>query len=99
MATRYRFGEFELDTLTGELVSASTTQRLPPKVLGVLHALLEQIGQAKGEPLLLCTDFKLRGSPIVRNEAEAVEAYGRSTIDSLVVGSRVYERAALPTKK
>lgn len=63
-----------------------------------LHALLERIGEGGGAPLVLCTDLKLRGSPIVRNEGEAVEAYMRSTIDTLVVASRVYEREQLPTK-
>ncbi len=57
-----------------------------------LHALLTRIGKETGSPLLLHADLSLRGSPIVRNEAEAVDAWRRSGLDVLVAGERLYER-------
>ncbi len=58
-----------------------------------LHGLLVRLGQENGAPLALLADLALRGSPLVRNEAEAVEAFRRSGLDALVVESRVYTRA------
>ena len=57
-----------------------------------LHGLLARIGEAQGAPLLYLTDLALRGSPLVRSEAEAVEALGRSGLDALIAESRLYVR-------
>ncbi|QDU67478.1 carbamoyltransferase N-terminal domain-containing protein [Engelhardtia mirabilis] len=63
-----------------------------------LHAVVRAFGAATGTPLLLCTDFKLRGAPIVRSESEGLDAYMRSTLDSLIAGPRLYRREAIPKK-
>jgi carbamoyltransferase len=57
-----------------------------------LSELLRRQEEATGAPLLLITDFALRGAPVVRHEAAAVEAFGRSTLDALVAGPRLYTR-------
>jgi carbamoyltransferase len=57
-----------------------------------LHALLTRVGEARGAPLLLLADLALRGSPLVRDEAEACEAFARSGLDALVAGERLYAR-------
>jgi len=56
------------------------------------HRLLTRFGETAGAPLLLHDDFALRGSPIVRSEIDAVEAFERSALDALFVEDRVYER-------
>lgn len=56
------------------------------------HALLCRHGETSGAPLLLHTTFELRGSPMVRNEAEAVDAWRRSGLECLVAANRLYER-------
>jgi carbamoyltransferase len=55
-----------------------------------LHALLLRLGAAVGAPLALAADFHLRGQPLVRTAAEALDAYRRSSLDVLVVGARLY---------
>jgi predicted NodU family carbamoyl transferase len=57
-----------------------------------LHGLLSRVEGSCGAPLLWLTDLALRGSPLVRSEAEAVEAFGRSELDALVAGTRLYSR-------
>jgi carbamoyltransferase len=57
------------------------------------HKLLIEFGKATGAPLLLHDTFSLRGSPIVRVEGDAHDAFQRSSLDCLVVEDRVYERA------
>jgi carbamoyltransferase len=57
------------------------------------HGLLTSFGAASGAPLLLHGTFGLRGSPIVRIEGDAVDAFRRSSLDGLVVEDRLYERA------
>lgn len=59
-----------------------------------LHELLTRVEQRSGHPLLLLETFRLRGSPVVRNEADAVDAFGRSGLDALVAGTRLYAREA-----
>jgi carbamoyltransferase len=59
----------------------------------VLHAVLREIGAASGAPILWLADLALRGSPLVRSESEAVEAFRRSDLDVLFAGSRLYERS------
>jgi carbamoyltransferase len=55
-----------------------------------LHGLLGRLAASGAPPLLWITDFALRGSPLVRNESEAVEALGRSGLHALVAGTRLY---------
>jgi carbamoyltransferase len=56
-----------------------------------LHALLLELGGMSGVPCLLMTDLAVRGSPVVRNEEDAVEALRRSSLAALVAGTRLYE--------
>jgi len=60
-----------------------------------LHSLLARIGEQTALPVLQVEDFALRGSPVVRTEAAAVEALHRSRLDCLVVEDRIYERRAM----
>ncbi len=57
-----------------------------------LHAVLIAIGEQTGAPLALMGSFQLRGQPMVRSEADAVEAFRRSSLDALVVEDRIYLR-------
>jgi carbamoyltransferase len=57
-----------------------------------LHRLLELVAESTGAPLLLHHTLHLRGAPMARNEADAVDAFQRSTLDALVSGPRLYER-------
>lgn len=57
------------------------------------HALLTAVGEATGAPLLLHATFGLRGSPIVRIESDAFEAFQRSSLDCLIVEDRMYQRS------
>jgi len=59
-----------------------------------LHALLEALAKRSGAPLALAASFHLRGRPIVRTEADAVEAFRRSSLDALVVEDRIYGRTS-----
>jgi carbamoyltransferase len=58
-----------------------------------MHRLLTEFGEKSGVPLLLHETFALRGAPIVRMEADAFEAFQRTSLDSLIVENRLYERA------
>lgn len=58
-----------------------------------MHSLLEAFGEHSGTPILLHTDFALRGQPLVRGEIDAVEAFGRSGLEALFVESRCYDRS------
>jgi len=60
-----------------------------------MHRLLCEYGKTSGAPLLLHETFALRGSPIVRVEGDAFEAFKRSTLDCLLVEDRLYERASV----
>ena len=62
------------------------------------HRLLARVGEKTGAPLLLHHTFHLRGSPMVRSEADAVEAFARSSLDALVSGQRLYDRDSVSTR-
>jgi carbamoyltransferase len=51
------------------------------------HALIQQLGQDNGTPIVLNTSFNLKGQPIVRTPREAVDTYARSTLDALAIGN------------
>ncbi len=59
-----------------------------------LHALLVRLEHLGVAPLLWHANFALRGSPCVRSESDALEAFERSALDLLIVEDRLYERAA-----
>jgi len=60
----------------------------------VFHRLLRRFGERTGAPLLLHSTFALRGSPMVRVEADAVAAFLRTELDCLVVEDRMYEQTS-----
>lgn len=51
-----------------------------------LHQLLEAFDRATGMPILLNTSFNVRGQPIVRTAAQAVETFREAGLDALVIG-------------
>jgi carbamoyltransferase len=50
------------------------------------HALIRQLGDDHGTPVILNTSFNLKGQPIVRTPLEAVATYARSALDALAIG-------------
>ena len=97
-----RFAHLELKPLEGQaqlskLAAAdgrvwvqAIDQRYDPQLCQVL----ESMGAEGGLPMAAMTDFHLRGRPLVRSEADAVEAFQRSRLDALFVEGRLYERKA-----
>lgn len=57
------------------------------------HALLTRFEAHSGAPLLLHATFGLRGSPMVRIEGDAYDAFQRSSLDVLLVEDRLYGRS------
>ncbi len=47
--------------------------------------MVEQFGQATGVPVLMNTSFNLRGEPIVTTPTNALNTFGNSGIDTLVM--------------
>jgi carbamoyltransferase len=56
------------------------------------YRLLRAFEQRAGVPVLLNTSFNLRGQPIVRDPATAVETYLNSALDHLVIGDHLVSR-------
>jgi len=54
-----------------------------------LWLLLNEFGKISGVPILLNTSFNVRGQPIVRTPAEAIETFLSAGIDMLVIGNHV----------
>ncbi len=57
-----------------------------------LAELLDSFEKQTGVPVLLHGSLQLRGTPLVRNEADAVEAFQRSQLECLVVERALYRR-------
>lgn len=51
------------------------------------YRLVELFGEATGVPVLLNTSFNLRGEPIVTTPTNALNTFGNSGIDTLVMGN------------
>jgi carbamoyltransferase len=51
--------------------------------------LLDEFGKITGVPILLNTSFNVRGQPIVRAPAEAIETFLGAGLDMLVIGNHV----------
>lgn len=51
------------------------------------YRIVEKFGEATGTPVLLNTSFNLRGEPIVSSPADALQTFGASGIDQLVMGN------------
>jgi carbamoyltransferase len=56
--------------------------------------LLEKFGALSGMPILLNTSFNVRGQPIVRTPAEAVETFLAARLHALVIGNHLVLPAA-----
>jgi len=49
------------------------------------YRLVELFGQATGVPVLMNTSFNLRGEPIVTTPENALNTFGNSGIDTLLI--------------
>jgi carbamoyltransferase len=58
------------------------------------HALLTAFGERTGVPVLLNTSFNIRGEPIVRTPAEALEALVRTGLNAVVIGDHIFRAEA-----
>jgi carbamoyltransferase len=56
---------------------------------GRFWRLLDAFGKITGMPILLNTSFNVRGQPIVRTPAEAIETFLTAGIDMLVIGNHL----------
>ena len=56
------------------------------------HGLISRFGQATGLPLVLNTSFNVRGEPIVNTPQEALNTFGNSGIDTLVMGDLLVDK-------
>jgi carbamoyltransferase len=63
-----------------------------------LHAVLGQMQQLNGIPVLLNTSLNLRGQPIVETPTQAIELLLSTQMDALVLGDTVIEIHPLPEK-
>ncbi|HVU03159.1 MAG TPA: carbamoyltransferase [Polyangiaceae bacterium] len=61
------------------------------------HALLSAFRDRTGCPVLVNTSFNVRGEPIVCTPADGYRCFMRTEIDALVVGDRLFHRAAQPS--
>jgi carbamoyltransferase len=61
---------------------------------GRFHELLVAFGAATGVPVLLNTSFNVRGEPIVRSPAEALDALQRTGLSAVVIGDLVFRKNA-----
>ncbi len=57
-----------------------------------LHAVLRYFGESTGVPVLLNTSFNVRGEPIVRTPAEALDCFQRTDMDALFLGGVLVRR-------
>ena len=51
------------------------------------YRLVELFGEATGVPVIMNTSFNLRGEPIVTTPTNALNTFGNSGIDTLVMGN------------
>lgn len=63
-----------------------------------LHALLGQMQQLNGIPVLLNTSLNLRGQPIVETPTQAIELLLSTKMDAMVLGDTLVEIHPLPEK-
>lgn len=86
-----------LSRIVSDLGPRSRPQVVDREFDPALHALLTRLGETTGAPLAWHGSFELRGSPCVRSESDALEAFRRSALDALFVEDRLYERATVAT--
>ncbi|MCG3134294.1 MAG: Decarbamoylnovobiocin carbamoyltransferase [Planctomycetes bacterium] len=67
-------------------------QTVTPEENPRFHALLGAFGRRTGVPVLLNTSFNVRGEPIVRAPAEALDALLRTGLDAVVIGDRIFRK-------
>ena len=56
------------------------------------HQLIRRFGEASETPVLLNTSFNVRGEPIVNSPEDALNTFGNSGIDSLVMGNFLVDK-------
>jgi carbamoyltransferase len=56
------------------------------------HELIRKFGDASDTPVLLNTSFNVRGEPIVNSPQDALNTFGNSGIDSLVMGNFLVDK-------
>ncbi|MCZ6672979.1 MAG: carbamoyltransferase [Verrucomicrobia bacterium] len=56
------------------------------------HQLIERFGEATGVPVILNTSFNVRGEPIVNTPWDALNTFGNSGIDTLVMGNFLVDK-------
>jgi carbamoyltransferase len=71
---------------------SARVQTVTPDENGRFHALLRAFGRRTGVPILLNTSFNVRGEPIVRSPADALDALLRTGLTAVVVGDLVFEK-------
>lgn len=59
--------------------------------------LLHAYGEHTGLPILLNTSFNVRGQPIVRTPAEAIDTFVSAGLDALAIGNLLVTRAGAQT--
>jgi len=61
-------------------------QTLTAESDGLYHRLVCRYGELTGHPIILNTSFNVRGEPIVRTPAEAINCFLNTDLDALVLG-------------
>jgi carbamoyltransferase len=56
------------------------------------YDVIKTFGEATGVPILMNTSFNLRGEPIVTTPANALNTFGNSELDTLVLGNHVVRK-------
>jgi carbamoyltransferase len=77
---------------------SARVQTLDPRHASRLARLLHSFERVTDCPVLLNTSFNLRGEPIVCTPADALLCFMRSSMDSLVLGSWLLDRSAVPAR-
>jgi carbamoyltransferase len=70
-------------------------QLVSRKTNPAFHRLIELFDEMTGVPIVLNTSFNLRGEPIVASPWDAMQTFGWSGIDVLVIGNVIVEKCEL----
>lgn len=57
------------------------------------HALIEQLGQRTGVPVVLNTSFNIQGEPVVESPRDAIRCFYSTGLDYLAIGSFIVSKA------
>ncbi len=67
-------------------MGTARVQTVTPESNPFYHDVIKRFGEATGIPVVLNTSFNLRGEPIVTTPADALASFGRTEMDTLVIG-------------